>query len=307
MPLDFLAIDFETANEQRGSVCSVGVTQVRDGAITGSGHWFVNPPTGDRFTNTHIHGIELSQVHNAPTWAQSIDTIEQWAEGHPLVAHNSPFDRGVYNAASQLAHIQAPQYQWRDTVTLAKSHLDLSNYRLTTVAEHLGLPAFSHHHAAADSIACAQIALTLAQRAGLTGFDDLWPRAVRQGSSGRATWYSTEKSAPLPRANPNADPDHILYGVSITFTGDLEAFTRVDARSAAADLGAHVTGGPTKKTEIVVVGSFDPSTLRPGMATSSKVQRALDLRDAGQALEIISESDFIALLNYDPSIDEYKS
>lgn len=30
---DFAAIDFETANEQRTSVCSVGVVIVRDGEI----------------------------------------------------------------------------------------------------------------------------------------------------------------------------------------------------------------------------------------------------------------------------------
>ena len=33
---DFAAIDFETANEQRTSVCSVGVVIVRDGEIIAS-------------------------------------------------------------------------------------------------------------------------------------------------------------------------------------------------------------------------------------------------------------------------------
>ena len=31
---DFAAIDFETANNQRSSVCSVGLVIVRDGEIT---------------------------------------------------------------------------------------------------------------------------------------------------------------------------------------------------------------------------------------------------------------------------------
>ena len=35
---DFAAIDFETANEQRTSVCSVGVVIVRDGEIVLSLH-----------------------------------------------------------------------------------------------------------------------------------------------------------------------------------------------------------------------------------------------------------------------------
>lgn len=32
---DFAAIDFETANREPSSVCSVGVVVVRDGAVTG--------------------------------------------------------------------------------------------------------------------------------------------------------------------------------------------------------------------------------------------------------------------------------
>ena len=33
---DFIAIDFETANQQPSSVCSVGVVMVRDGQIVNS-------------------------------------------------------------------------------------------------------------------------------------------------------------------------------------------------------------------------------------------------------------------------------
>ncbi|MBF1432855.1 MAG: exonuclease, partial [Prevotella nanceiensis] len=33
---DFVAIDFETANSERSSVCSIGIVIVRDGVITDS-------------------------------------------------------------------------------------------------------------------------------------------------------------------------------------------------------------------------------------------------------------------------------
>ena len=40
---DFAAIDFETANNQRSSVCSVGVVVVRDGEIADTFYSLINP------------------------------------------------------------------------------------------------------------------------------------------------------------------------------------------------------------------------------------------------------------------------
>lgn len=40
---DFAAIDFETANQQRTSVCSVGIVIVRDGEIAGSYYSLIKP------------------------------------------------------------------------------------------------------------------------------------------------------------------------------------------------------------------------------------------------------------------------
>ena len=40
---DFAAIDFETANNQRSSVCSVGIVIVRDGEITDTFYSLINP------------------------------------------------------------------------------------------------------------------------------------------------------------------------------------------------------------------------------------------------------------------------
>ena len=44
-PCDFLALDFETANEKRGSACAVGVALVQDGQVVAEGSTLVNPET----------------------------------------------------------------------------------------------------------------------------------------------------------------------------------------------------------------------------------------------------------------------
>ena len=42
--LDFVAVDFETANGKRESACAVGVAVVRNGRVQSSDSWLVKPP-----------------------------------------------------------------------------------------------------------------------------------------------------------------------------------------------------------------------------------------------------------------------
>ena len=266
MSLDFTAIDFETANEQRGSVCAVGIAQVRNGVVVETTSWKVQPPTGSRFTNTHIHGITAADVRNASTWGDSLAAISEYAGEGTLVAYNSPFDKGVYTAASRLSEIEAEDRVWRCARVLARTHLELESYRLIEVAEHLGLAPFEHHDAEEDARTCADVVLTIARRHGGDDIDALWP--INTVAQSRRSHY---RPLPLSTHNAEADPGHPLYGASVTFTGDLEGFTRDEARAACAALGATVTAGPTKKTDVVVVGGFDPATLKEGVTVSAKL------------------------------------
>ena len=46
MRLDFTAIDFETANSNSASACSVGLVKVRDGVVVDETGWLIRPPAG---------------------------------------------------------------------------------------------------------------------------------------------------------------------------------------------------------------------------------------------------------------------
>ena len=57
---NFAAIDFETANEQRTSVCSVGVVIVRDGEIVDNYYSLIRPePEYYSYWNTR----EIGRAH----------------------------------------------------------------------------------------------------------------------------------------------------------------------------------------------------------------------------------------------------
>lgn len=55
---DFAAIDFETANNERTSVCSVGIVIVRHGAITDSFYSLIQPePNYYSYFCSRVHGL----------------------------------------------------------------------------------------------------------------------------------------------------------------------------------------------------------------------------------------------------------
>lgn len=96
---DFAAIDFETANGQRSSVCSVGIVIVRGGEIVDRFYSLIEPtPNYYNYWTTSIHGLTRMDTDGQPTfpevWAQAAPLID----GLPLVAHNRPFDEGCLKA-----------------------------------------------------------------------------------------------------------------------------------------------------------------------------------------------------------------
>jgi DNA polymerase-3 subunit epsilon len=177
--LDFVAIDFETANRQRASACQVGLALVRGGRIVESQGWYIVPPTGaDDFDpmNIRIHGITPKKVRaEGISWRESVERMIPLIADLPLVAHNSPFDRSVYTRANDLVGVSAPTYRWEDSVRLARRELPaLDNHKLHTVTDELGIEFLNHHDAYADAVACAEIVRILSERSGGVGVDELW-------------------------------------------------------------------------------------------------------------------------------------
>lgn len=73
--LDFIAIDFETANSRRGSPCAVGLVRVRDGRIVDEQRWLIRPPREVDFFdsfNIGIHGITAADVADPPSWSDVV-------------------------------------------------------------------------------------------------------------------------------------------------------------------------------------------------------------------------------------------
>jgi DNA polymerase-3 subunit epsilon len=167
MPLNFTAIDFETANSSSASACSVGLVKVRDGVVVDTASWFIRPPLGhDVFNewNTRIHGIVASDVAAALSWNDQLPTLREFADGDHLVAHNARFDMGVIAAASSVTGVPAPSFRYLCSLQIARKTYHLDSYKLPVAAMAAGFEDFEHHNALADARACAAIIVHAAKR-----------------------------------------------------------------------------------------------------------------------------------------------
>ncbi len=161
---DFAAIDFETANRERTSVCSVGVVVVREGAVADSVYRLIHPrPDYYSWFCTRVHGMTAADTAEAPDFPDVWSEIAPLVAGLPLVAHNSSFDEGCLRACFGLFGMPWPDYRFYCTCRASRRVFGtrLPNHQLHTVSEACGYRLENHHHALADAEACAHIALKI--------------------------------------------------------------------------------------------------------------------------------------------------
>jgi DNA polymerase-3 subunit epsilon len=176
VPLDFAAIDFETAGPSAASACSVGVVTVEDGRVVDRVGWLIRPPAGhDVFSewNVRIHGITADHVAGAAGWAEQMSDLLDAIGDRPVVAHNARFDMGVVRAACFASGVLTPPLDYFCSLRVARRTYALTSYRLPVAAMAAGFEDFRHHDALADAEACAAIVVHAAQRHGAQDVEGL--------------------------------------------------------------------------------------------------------------------------------------
>lgn len=157
---DFAAIDFETANQHRTSVCSVGIVIVRDGIITDKFYRLIKPyPDFYSYWATQCHGLTAHDTADAPLFPDVWTEIAPTIRGLTLVAHNKGFDEPCLIKCHEHYNMPYPSYEFGCTLRASRKVFpNLPNHQLHTVSAHIGYILDNHHHALADAEACAEIA-----------------------------------------------------------------------------------------------------------------------------------------------------
>ena len=130
-----------------------------------------------------------------------------------------------------------------------------------------------------------------------TGIDiQGWLEQVHERIPGAQSERS-RSSGPARPERRDGNPYGHLHGQRVVFTGALR-IDRQEAADLAAEAGCKVVTSVSEQTTLLVVGVQNPSILR-GHDKSGKHRKAEDLIAEGAEILILSETDFIALIDVD--------
>lgn len=174
--MNFIALDFETANRERSSICAVGLAIVENGQLVDTKYLLTKPfPNYYDHWNVAVHGITDADTRELPTFAAQWPELRQYFDGKTMIAHNAAFDFSVLRAALSLAALPCPALDYHCTLSLSKAALPLSHHKLSDVSRYFDIE-LDHHHAGSDARACALIALELCKRYECTSLEELSAR-----------------------------------------------------------------------------------------------------------------------------------
>ena len=158
LEMNFVAIDFETANYQPNSACAIGLVKVVNGVIADKAVYLIKPPTRE-FVFTYIHGLTWRDVAREDDFGKLRPRIESLLKGAEfLAAHNASFDKRVLEACCATYGISMPSLPFQCTVQVARRTWSIYPTKLSNVCQKLQIE-LNHHEALSDAMACARIVL----------------------------------------------------------------------------------------------------------------------------------------------------
>ena len=161
----YVALDFETMDTWRATVCSLAVVIIEDNKIVDKFYSLVCPPSKNENPYCVMtHGLHYKDVENAPDFPTVWKKVDKMIKGCPIIAHNVGFEKSCINACNET--FDTPNdYTYIDTLKLARKYLkSLTNHKLDTVCENLNIKLRHHHNAADDAKACGEIFIKLKKK-----------------------------------------------------------------------------------------------------------------------------------------------
>ena len=283
----FFVIDVETANLDNSSICQIGLAEFQGSELISAWESLVNPEQYFDPYLSQIHGITADQVIDKPRFRDLSKCITEKVDDRRLF-HHMPFDKNAVNRACQRYGVDIWKPRWMDSARLVRrawSEFSQTGYALGKITKHLGIEYIAHN-ALQDAIATGKVINVAVLHSAISLPE--WDTRILQPTN---PFYSTARKAISYKTDGN--PEGLLYGESVVFTGTLSQPRSVYAQ-LAYESGCRVQDGVTKETTLLVVGWQDSYRLA-GFEKSSKQRRAEKLAEAGQGIRILSEEDFLAI------------
>jgi len=187
----FVILDLETSglNMRRDQVLSIGAVVIENGAIDLSQQFecTLRCSGHQASASTLIHGIAPNEIANGEDPAEALLSFMEFVGDSPLLAFHAEFDQRMLARALKQSLGYRLQHAFFDVAEIAPllcpkaklPHAGLDNW-----TEHFGLQVQQRHHASADALVTAELALILFSKARQQHLDNL-PALLQQLNSRR--------------------------------------------------------------------------------------------------------------------------
>ncbi len=294
-PKDYICIDLETTGfePEFDEIIELSAIKVSSNGSSSVFTQLVKPTEELDEYIQNLTGISNEMLANAPSIEEVLPKFIDFVGDAILVGHNTSFDiRFVYDNYFKLTE-KPFKNDYVDTLRLSRILCpDLKHHRLKDLVKHFNLNVNGEHRALFDCETTIMVfeklkELAIEQYGSVEDFESSKPsRKLRKKVDLSALSSNVE----------NVDVTNPFYDKYVVFTGALEKYQREQASQIIVDLGGHAQNDITKKTNYLIIGSYDNV---PDEYKSSKQKKAESYILKGQDLKIISESNFYDMLSFE--------
>lgn len=276
----YIVVDTETTGLscRHDKIIEISLARYINGERTDHYTTLINPHRHIPEEATAINHIDDEDVEDAPSFAKAWPQISRFFDGAVVVGHNVTFDLNMigYNMPRKA---QSLDVSYLDTVPLAKAAFPgLPNYKLATLVENLGISDNQEHRADSDVELTAKL-FELCRSTIINRYE----RELKERREQKA------KEKAVRQANYGWSP---LLENNFVFTGEF-FHDREKLESILELVGANKRDKVNSNTDYLVVGELKNL---PQWALERKYLKAQQLSDAGKKVKLITEKDYITLI-----------
>lgn len=288
--LNFIAIDFETANSEYSTICQIGMACFENGELIREESQLINPKTHFDAMNIAKHGITPQKVEGYPTFPEFYPEFLNRINNQ-IAIHHQPFDFSAYCQACEFHNLEYANTYWLDNAAVVRrtwEQFSKKGYGLKNVANYLGIE-FSHHDACEDARTAGLIFIEACKLTGNT--IEKWAELVE---AKRIKPYHSEPSLQRIRGevlkpNTYSTINHnYFYGKKVVISGTYDNWPdRNNLALILKNMGADIDSAVSDKTNILCAGNgVGPSKLK-------KMQTNIE---AGKEASVLNEVEILELL-----------
>ncbi|MDD3057736.1 MAG: exonuclease domain-containing protein [Sphaerochaeta sp.] len=157
--MNYVALDFETANSYPGGACSVALARFdEEGTLLDTYYTLIHPkqPYFDPGM-TAVHQLKDEECLAAPEFDAIWPDMRTFIGRDLLVAHNAVFDMGVLKGCFEAYDLEARQMSYLCTLVISrKVWPKMLSYKLSYLVDYFGME-YQAHYALDDAIMCGKI------------------------------------------------------------------------------------------------------------------------------------------------------